>query len=61
MLLSSDRTILMNPVCLDVLQDVFIEFSEVKVSAHQPLSVWRRPMSQNVKLTELNKNILQFI
>ena len=37
-LLSSDRTIPINPVCVHVLQEVFIEFSEVNVSATRPSS-----------------------
>ena len=36
---SSDPTIPMNPVCLNVLLDVFIKFSEVNVLARKPLSV----------------------
>ena len=64
-LLSLDRTMPRNPVCLNVLQDVFIEFSEDNVSARRPLSEplisWRRPTGRNVNLTEFNKNILQYI
>ena len=37
-LFSLDRPILMNPVCLGVLQDVFIEFSEVNASPNWPSS-----------------------
>ena len=37
-LLSLDRVIPMNPVRLNILQDVFIEFSEVNFSTRRPSS-----------------------
>ena len=51
-LLSSDQTIPTNAVRLDVLQDVFIEFSEVKISGlctEVRLVFW--PTGQNINLT----------
>ena len=41
-LLSSDLAMPMDPVCLHVLQDVFIDFSEANVSAHRPSSETNR-------------------
>ena len=62
-LLSSDRTMPMNTVCLNLLWDVFIEFNEVNISVH--ISAWDQRFNEGLwakMFTSLNsKKILQYI